>query len=140
MADYKNERFIKDFGKKLRAVRKDLGISQEKLCELSGLTLSQIGRIERAEINTSLDIVKTIADALKVNIDVLFQFESNTQNNTKLTSKEVMKKLSIKSCDLMHLREDGTLRATKNGNTYLYYDKDVESLALKSKSSDDLSP
>ena len=102
--------------------------------------MSQIGRIERAEINTSLDIVKTIADALKVNIDVLFEFESNTQNSTKLTSKEVMKKLSIKSCDLMHLRENGILRATKNGNSYLYYDKDVESLALKSKSSDDLSP
>jgi len=68
--------FVIKFGSNLRKVRKSKDISQEKLCELSGLALSQIGRIERGKINTSLDIVKTIADALEIDVYLLFKFEN----------------------------------------------------------------
>lgn len=42
-----------------------------------------------------------------------------------LTSKEVRSKLKIRACDLMHLRENGVLRAIKKGNAYLYDESDV---------------
>ena len=49
----------------------------------------------------------------------------------RLTSKEVMKKLKISACDLMHLREEGKLRAEKKGNAYMYSLKDVEKEKFK---------
>jgi hypothetical protein len=38
-----------------------------------------------------------------------------------LSSKEAQKKLKIKSCDLMHLREAGKLKFKKVGNAYFYF-------------------
>lgn len=37
-----------------------------------------------------------------------------------LKSKEVMKTLKIRACDVMHLREAGKLKFTKQGNSFLY--------------------
>ena len=37
-----------------------------------------------------------------------------------LSSKEIMKKLKISSCKLMHLRTEGKLKYTKKGNSYFY--------------------
>jgi hypothetical protein len=42
-----------------------------------------------------------------------------------LKSKEVMKALKIRACDLMHLRESGKLEFTKRGNAFLYSAKSV---------------
>ena len=54
--------------------------------------------------------------------------------NEKLTSKEVMKELKISACVLMHLREEGKLKATKKGNAYLYNEKDVNKEKSRKKS------
>lgn len=37
-----------------------------------------------------------------------------------LKSKEVMKILKIRTCDVMHMREAGKLKFTKQGNAFLY--------------------
>lgn len=37
-----------------------------------------------------------------------------------LKSKEVMKTLKIRACDVMHMREAGKLKFTKQGNAFLY--------------------
>ncbi len=42
-----------------------------------------------------------------------------------LSSKEVQKKLKIKSCDLMHLREAGKLKFKKVGNAFFYWISDL---------------
>jgi hypothetical protein len=46
--------------------------------------------------------------------------ENKTQNSEWLKSKEVMKTLKIRACDVMHLREAGKLKFTKQGNAFLY--------------------
>jgi hypothetical protein len=46
--------------------------------------------------------------------------ENKTQNSEWLKSKEVMKTLKIRACDVMHLREVGKLKFTKQGNAFLY--------------------
>lgn len=71
---YKDEKFLKKFGLNLRAIRKAKQISQEELAGESGFELSQIGRIERGEVNTSISHVSAIAKALKVKPEELFQF------------------------------------------------------------------
>lgn len=37
-----------------------------------------------------------------------------------LSSKEAQKKLKVKSCDLMHLREAGKLKFKKVGDAFFY--------------------
>jgi len=74
VAYYKDEKFIKKFGVHLRELRKAKGFSQEKLAGETGFELSQIGRIERGEINTSISHLVAIAKALKVKPEELLQF------------------------------------------------------------------
>jgi transcriptional regulator with XRE-family HTH domain len=57
---------IKAFGSRLRDVRKRNGLSQEDLANAADLELSQISRIERGVINTSLSQIFQIARALNV--------------------------------------------------------------------------
>jgi len=42
------------------------------------------------------------------------------KNKYQKTSNETKKELNVSDCKLMHLREDGTLRAIKKGRAYLY--------------------
>lgn len=51
-----------------------------------------------------------------------------TKQPSWLRSSEVRSVLRITTCDLAHLREEGTIRAEKRGNAYLYSAKDVEAL------------
>lgn len=46
--------------------------------------------------------------------------DKKTKSNEWLKSKEVMKTLKIRACDVMHLREAGKLTFTKQGNAFLY--------------------
>ena len=74
--EYKrNDKAIKAFGNHLRKLRKKLGISQEELAYRTELELSQIGRIERGVINTSISNVFIIAESLEVHPMQLFNFE-----------------------------------------------------------------
>ena len=63
----KDERIIA-FGRRVREVRKQKGISQEKLAELSNIDRSYMGNIERGEKNITLKKVYEICDALNIEI------------------------------------------------------------------------
>jgi len=56
----------KTTGKNIRRYRNELGISQEKLAELSDLHRTYVGAIERGERNVSIVNLEKIALALKV--------------------------------------------------------------------------
>ena len=62
------------FGLNLKALRKIKGVTQEELSHKCNLELSQIGRIERGVINTSISTLYEISKALDVNIKDLFDF------------------------------------------------------------------
>ena len=68
----KNDVLLK-FGKRVRELRKERQLSQEKLGELAGLHRTYIGMVERGERNISLKNLEQIAKAFKVNIDELFR-------------------------------------------------------------------
>jgi len=71
---HRDEKFIKKFGLKLKEIRKAKGFSQELLAGETGFEVSQIGRIERGEINTSISHVAALAKALKIKTEELFHF------------------------------------------------------------------
>lgn len=67
----KNERLSDQFGAKLREERKRLGISQDKMALLAEIDRSYVGRIERGEVNITLEKVYQLAEVLGCDIRVL---------------------------------------------------------------------
>ena len=61
----------KEFGRKIRALRQSLQLTQEKLAELSGLSPAFIGHIERGTRVPSFETVCKIADSLGCSLDEL---------------------------------------------------------------------
>ncbi|MFV1872765.1 MAG: helix-turn-helix domain-containing protein [Oleiphilus sp.] len=59
------EDLAEKFGKQLRKKRKEYGISQDDLALKSGIDRSYVGRIERGEVNVTLDKVYQLASVLK---------------------------------------------------------------------------
>jgi transcriptional regulator with XRE-family HTH domain len=62
------------FGKSLRAIRKERGLSQEDLAHLVGLDRSYVGGVERGERNVSLENICRIARGLKIQPGTLMDF------------------------------------------------------------------
>ena len=60
------------FGAVVRAKRKSLGLSQEKLAERAGCDRQSINRVENAAYSPSLDRVFKLADALGMSLSDLF--------------------------------------------------------------------
>jgi transcriptional regulator with XRE-family HTH domain len=60
------EKVIGIIGSKIRETRINKGLSMEKVAHLSGLSYSQIIRIENAKINTSIYQLYLISNALEV--------------------------------------------------------------------------
>lgn len=71
----KHMTYLKNFGKNLRILRLDRNLSQEALAYEADLSISQISRIERGIINTSLKQIYSIAVALGYNPKDLFDFD-----------------------------------------------------------------
>lgn len=72
----KDSVFIKNFGKRLKQLRKEKGISQAQLAFEADIQISQISRIERGIINTTITNAKLLAKILDVPIASLFEFET----------------------------------------------------------------
>lgn len=66
MDDQREARIKRNFGARLRSVRKDKGLSQETLALTCELDRTYIGGVERGERNISLVNIHKIADALGV--------------------------------------------------------------------------
>ncbi len=56
------------FGKKLRKMRLERSISQEKLADLAGLHRTYVSSVERGERNVTLLTIKKLAKALNVSM------------------------------------------------------------------------
>lgn len=63
----------KSIGQRIRNYRTTLGLSQEKLAELSGCHPTYIGQLERGEKNATLESIEKIAAALNVSLSTLFE-------------------------------------------------------------------
>lgn len=70
----RNPRLLKKFGKHLKELREIRGLSQEALANEAELPISQIGRIERGEVNPTLSTLQSISGALKISLRDLVGF------------------------------------------------------------------
>jgi len=62
----------KAVGQRIRNYRTKMGLSQEKLAELSGCHPTYIGQLERGEKNATIESVERITAALGISISKLF--------------------------------------------------------------------
>lgn len=73
---------LRKVGENIKKLRTDRGLSQFELANEAEVPKNQVGRIERAEINTTILTLHKIAAALKVDITLLLGTKSH--NNESL--------------------------------------------------------
>ena len=67
-----NKKYLEHFAQRVRVLREEQGISQEKLAERAGLHSTYIGMVERLERNPSLICIYKIANGLGIDVKELF--------------------------------------------------------------------
>ena len=80
-------------GQRIRNYRTQLGLSQEKLAELSGCHPTYIGQLERGEKNATLESIDKVASSLKISLSKLFENlggESTNERNIPLECNEFL--------------------------------------------------
>lgn len=82
-------------GLKIKEIRINRGITQEKLAELVGCNTSHISNIENNHTKVSLNVLLSIANALNTSIDYLLS--SQYQNSSFALDNEILR--AIKDCD-----------------------------------------
>jgi len=71
--DTEKKHFIIKFGKNLQRIRIEKKLTQSQLAADSNVEISQISRIERGVLNTSIGNIYTISKALDITVDELFK-------------------------------------------------------------------
>ena len=72
----KDKIFLIEFGKNLKKLRKQKGFSQSQLAFEANIQISQISRIERGLINTTIVNAKLLSKVLDVPLVDLFNFDN----------------------------------------------------------------
>jgi transcriptional regulator with XRE-family HTH domain len=58
-------------GQRIAALRKERGLSQQELAEMTGLKQQSVARIETGRFSTGIDILGNIADALGGSVEII---------------------------------------------------------------------
>lgn len=75
MINIKNKKLITAFGKRVRRLRQEKGLSMRYLADLADIDYTQIAKIETGKINTTISSAYAISKALDIPFDKLFQLE-----------------------------------------------------------------
>jgi transcriptional regulator with XRE-family HTH domain len=70
------------FGRRVRALRRLRGLTQEELGERSDVSGKLVGQIERGDGNPTLEVIAGLAGALSVEPAALLQFEEERPGGT----------------------------------------------------------
>ncbi|MFH1015081.1 MAG: helix-turn-helix transcriptional regulator [Nitrospirota bacterium] len=65
-------------GEKIKGRRRELGISQESLAEILGVTYQQVQRYENGTNKLNVENIQTVADALTVPVSYFFEPEKTS--------------------------------------------------------------
>ncbi|RNI22620.1 helix-turn-helix domain-containing protein [Rufibacter latericius] len=72
----KNPKVLQAFGKRLRQLRLEKNLTQTELADAIDVARSSIQRIEGAEFAVTLDVLVSLANALKISLPELLNFEA----------------------------------------------------------------
>ena len=77
-----NEFLLKEFGDRIKQLRLQKNISQEKLSFLTGFHRTYIGMIERGERNISISNMAVLAKVFELNISELIDLKTINPNHS----------------------------------------------------------
>ena len=80
-------RLEREFGARIRDLRKSEGLTQEKLAGKAGLHYTYVGGVERGEHNVSLRNIERLARALGVSIAELFPAKKTVRPDAAQTAR-----------------------------------------------------
>jgi len=84
-----------DFGNKIVELRKKKGLNRDDLGNVVGTSGAMIGKYERDEMTSSVEMAKKIADALDVSLDYLVGYSSVLVKDKKMAYRlELLDKIS----------------------------------------------
>jgi transcriptional regulator with XRE-family HTH domain len=69
----------KEFGNRLRGIRMERNLPQERFAELVGISVDFLSLIERGINAPSFETLELIAKRLRMPVKALFDFEENTR-------------------------------------------------------------
>lgn len=75
MRNEEDFKYLKKFGQNVKTIRISKGLTQQYLADSLNVEISQISRLERGILNTSIINIKNIAEALEVDAGDLFKFQ-----------------------------------------------------------------
>lgn len=78
-----SNKFKKAFGKKIKELREQKGLTQEELYFLSSVSRSHIGMIELGKSDVSLSAIFKLSRALGINLAELFDFDNLEKHKLK---------------------------------------------------------
>ncbi len=83
------------FGKNLAKVRKERGLTQEKLVKISGVGISQIRRYEANKSTPSLDAIVRLVKALGASIDEMVFDKVTAIAESKIIDRELLEQFEM---------------------------------------------
>lgn len=98
MNEPEHNRITRRVGRRIRATRRKLGLSQQDLSDLAEVHLTSLARIERGVTNPKLDMIARIATALDTTVSELVQDITPSDVDPK-------KRRRITAADLIRARD-----------------------------------
>lgn len=80
-----NMDLIKKLGERIRFLRKEKNLSQERLGELSDIHTNHIGAIERGEKNVTVESLAKVTNGLGITLEELFRYLEPMDKQDDLT-------------------------------------------------------
>ena len=69
------DKYLRELGSHIRKLREDKHITQSELARLVDKDRQTIHKLEKGELNATVESLKQVADALKIPVKKLFDFE-----------------------------------------------------------------
>ena len=90
----------KDFGKRLKEIRKAKGLTQSQLAELSNIEVMSVSRIENGTHFPKKENIESFAKVLKIDVKELFDYKSS------VTKKDLIDEINtiLKNASLTDIR------------------------------------
>ncbi len=97
--NYKSE-----FGRRVRHLRKEVGLTQEELSELMAITSQHLSYVESGRRGPSFEFIISVSQALDISPSELFLFESKS---SKQTNERLIKQIDLllKNLDIKELKK-----------------------------------
>jgi transcriptional regulator with XRE-family HTH domain len=80
---------------KIKRLRKEHGMSQAKLAELTGVHKAHFSRLERGVYQPSIELLKKIAQALDVTADYLLNDEVDEISPVRVEDKSLLERIKL---------------------------------------------